>query len=91
MLKSKNWTPEQIETFVTMWKEGYYTKDIAKELGKTHASVKMFSQRHRETLGLEQRLDVTKRPRSRRAGFDREWYGPVPFGHWALTKPWRQL
>lgn len=89
MKKFKNWETEQVETFVQMWNENYYVKDIAEALGKTHESVKMFAQRNKESLGLKPKINFKAPAKSFRPEWDREWYGAVPFGHWTITKPWR--
>lgn len=90
MTKQISWDKNEIDVLIEMRNSGESMKEIAKTLGRSHNSVKMYVQRHAEKLGLKPYLDFKARAKSQRPEFDREWYGPVPFGHWALTKPWRK-
>lgn len=42
-------------------------------------TIRTFVSRNREKLNIERRGY---------RGFDREWYGYVPRGHWMMCKPW---
>ena len=86
----ESWTDDDVNKLVELWNEGVVVKKIADEIGKTHNSTKMYIQRHRDKLGLAKREFVrVKRAKSQDPEFDRKWYGPVPLGHWMITKPWR--
>jgi len=79
------WTEYEVETLVRLWNDGLSRKQIAEELDKSFASVKMYLQRHKDELSLAPRLSKA-RPTSGR--IDKEWYGVIPLGHWSITKPW---
>jgi len=79
------WTEYEVETLVKLWNDGLSRKQIAEELDKSFASVKMYLQRHKDELSLAPRLSKA-RPTSGR--IDKEWYGVIPLGHWSITKPW---
>jgi IS30 family transposase len=84
------WKQEDIDTLVELRNSGKSMKYISEVLGKTHNSVKMYVQRHKDELGLKPYIDFKARAKSQNPEFDRQWYGSVPFGHWAMTKPWRK-
>ena len=54
-------------------------EDMAKILNIHPNTIRVFVSRNREKLGIERRGYK---------GFDREWYGNVPRGHWSICKPW---
>ena len=84
------WTQEQIDSLVEMWNEGISVREIAKDLDKSDASIKMYVQRYRDKLGLARREFIrVERAKAQDPEFDRKWYGTVPCGHWTITKPWR--
>ena len=84
-----HWDDEDVEQLTHMWEAGDSVKNIAEKLGKTSASIKMYIQRNRRHLGLSKREFVrVHRAKSQDPEFDRKWYGPVPCGHWLVTKPW---
>lgn len=85
---NNDWTHEERDLLVTLWTDGYSTKQIAEELDKTFGSVKMYLQRHRKELGLKPRTGSQERKTSFRPEFDKAWHGVIPLGHWLITKPW---
>ena len=85
-----SWKQEEIDKLVELRNSGVSMPKIAEELGKTHSSVKMYVQRNGKALGLRPASDFKARAKSQTRAFDKEWYGSVPFGHWLITKPWRQ-
>jgi hypothetical protein len=42
-------------------------------------TIRAFVSRNREHLQMEKRCNV---------GFEKDWYGYVPLGHWTICKPW---
>lgn len=84
------WKQEEIDKLVELRNSGVSMPKIAEELGKTHSSVKMYVQRNGKALGLRPASDFKAPAKSQTPTFDKEWYGSVPFGHWLITKPWRQ-
>jgi len=84
----KTWDQADIDTLVELHNSGVSVITIAKELNKSHSSVKMYLQRHKHELGLKPRIDFNAPAKSCRPQWDKEWYGRVPFGHWTITKPW---
>ena len=93
-MTSQAWHEEEIEILVDMWKKGFTTKQIAHELGRTQIQVKSFASRRRDEFGLEprtqfsQRRDAQDKKSEYDKWLDKMWKGPVPFGHWTITKPW---
>jgi len=81
----KQWTDEDVNTFVTMYNDGATIQQIANSLDTSRNAVKMFAQRHRKRLGLARRIDRKQPPKS---PIDKQWHGCVPFGHWTITKQW---
>ena len=88
---STKWDKADIDTLVRMRNDGSSVPQIAKELDKTHSSVKMFISRHGKSLGLRPRIDFKAPAKSCRPQFDKDWYGSGPLGHWLITKPWRKV
>lgn len=82
----KQWTDDDVNTFVTMHEDGATIQQIADSIGTSRNAVKMFAQRHRQRLGLSSRIDRKQPPKS---AIDKQWLGCVPFGHWTITKKWR--
>jgi hypothetical protein len=82
------WSEEDQETLVKLWKEGVTVLNIAKKLKRKRAAVTMYITRHGKRLGLEKRADYNVNFKPRRENFDIAWEGPIPCGHWMITKPW---
>jgi hypothetical protein len=53
--------------------------DMSKILNIHPNTIRVFVSRNRDKLGIERRGY---------RGFDREWHGVIPRGHWAVCKPW---
>lgn len=81
----KKFTDKQLETFVTMWHEGYTAQEIANALGGSINSIRQFACRYRKKYKLETRAGGYVNPRK---PFDKLWHGVIPCGHWMITKPW---
>ena len=85
---NKAWHKDTEADLIALWKQGVEVKDIAAMLGKSRDSVRMYASRHRERLGLDVRTGAENKSRKMMSELDRQWQGPVPFGHWSITKPW---
>jgi len=88
MANRNGWGDALEATFVNLWEQGYQYKQISEVLGKSVASIRNYASRHRDRLGLEIRTGWENRPDNVMTELDHEWRGPVPFGHWLITKPW---
>jgi hypothetical protein len=90
-MRPSTWTKEEVDTLVQMWKDGVPSGTIAKTLNRRRSAISQYLCRHREKLGLEKRMEpVGGRPKKKNVGFEASWHGPVPCGHWMITKPWRK-
>ena len=93
MVFDRQWSDEQVDTCVDMWREGHSSVEIGDSIGKDKSHVRMFIYRNREKYDLEKRntgrwdSDQKRIPVSE---FDKQWHGSVPLGHWMITKPWRK-
>ena len=87
------WTEEEINTLVRCFKEGMNNAEIAQEVGRPENGVKNILRTRRKQLGLPKR-PKTSYSRKRKSedippsAFDIAYHGPVPCGHWLVTKPW---
>ena len=81
------WTEKDVNTLVKMWKEGVSSNKIAAYLKRRPSAITQYVCRHREKLGLEKRANAFG-GRPRQGGFEKQWHGVVPLGHWMITKPW---
>ena len=91
MITNTTWDQKDIDKLIDLYNSGVPVAKIAEELDRSHSSVKMYVQRHKQALGLIPRINFKEPAKSYRPQFDREWYGSVPFGHWTITKPWRKV
>ena len=82
------WNTARQEKLVYLWEQDIPAEQIGKELGVTKRSVQRYVAKNRDRLGLQPRYGRLPAGRPHNT-FEKEWYGPVPFGHWALTKPWK--
>jgi len=90
-MASNLWNESEIELLVDLWGKGFTTKQVAHELGRTSAQVRVYVSRHREELNLERRSEyfrVMTPTSSVITEFEKEWQGSVPYLHWSITKPW---
>jgi hypothetical protein len=91
MVFDRQWSDEQVDTCVDMWRDGYSAVEIANEIGKNQNNVRMFIYRNRKKYDLEKRHNGgwdNSRIRIPVSDFEKQWYGSVPLGHWTITKPW---
>lgn len=90
-MRPTTWTKEEVDTLVQMWKDGVSSGTIATTLNRRRSAISQYLCRHREKLGLEKRMEpVGGRPKKKTGSFEEAWHGPVPCGHWMITKPWRK-
>lgn len=92
------WTPEEIEELVKLYLDGVPLEDLAEQVGKSYASTKAkitsLRKGGRDLPYRDQKLIQAKRRKTLATGekrvtpFDKEYQGPVPFGHWLITKAW---
>ena len=85
MAFKKQYTEKDIETLVQMWGDGYTATEVGNAIGKSMASVRQFIHRNRKKYDLEVKEGGRYVPRKT---FEKQWSGPVIFGHWMITKPW---
>ena len=91
MAKHDKWTNSEIDTLVSMWNADCPSVDIANALNRKRSAISMFVSRHAKELGIKQRMHLCygSRPKSPKiVPFEKQWAGPVPCGHWMITKPW---
>ena len=86
MAFKKQYGPKDINTVIRLWDEGYSAAEIGNVIGKTKYSVCQFMHRNRDKYGFERREGGRHHSI---VGFEKEWHGVVPCGHWMITKPWR--
>ena len=95
------WTKERQAKLVELYLDGLPIKKIAAEINKTYPATRRYIENHRVRLRLPLRDAIAcavqgqrdareDRLFSRGRSFEEQWTGPVPFGHWTITKPWRQ-
>lgn len=99
MSAHNQWPQEKVDTLLKLYREELPLKEMAVRMGISYASVKamLTCLRYR---GYDIPLRDQKRAQARRrqtllsgervvTEFDRQYQGPVPCGHWMITKPWR--
>lgn len=92
------WTPEDIEELIKLYLEGIPLEALAERVGKSYASTKAkITSLRKSGVDLpyrDQKLIQSTRRKTLNLGekkvtpFDKEYAGPVPFGHWLITKAW---
>ena len=88
------WTQKEIDTAIELYKENKTNFEIGSAIGKTQYAVKTKLGKLRKQFDLPPRIqsilnEAYKRRPNDPSPFDKEWHGPVPCGHWMITKPWR--
>lgn len=83
-----SWSSEDIQVLRKMVAKGFTSKEIGDALGRKPEAIRQYIHKNANHLQLEL---PPLRGRGDRCvkQFDREWYGAVPYLHWAMTKPWR--
>lgn len=66
----------KIKVFVA---EGMTYEKMGEVVGIHPKTIRAFVSRNRDSLNIDRRGH---------RGFDKEWYGFVPLGHWTVCKPW---
>ncbi len=72
-------TKEVVSRLVKLERDGLNYEEIAKELKIKPNTIRGFIGRHRDELNIA---------RKGHRGFEADWYGAVPFGHWTICKRW---
>jgi len=101
MTAYNQWPQEKVDRLIKLYLDEIPLKQIAVEMGISYGSTKamLTALRHR---GYDIPLRDQKRAQARRRAtlksgqrvvtdFDLEYHGPVPCGHWMITKPWRKV
>ena len=87
------WDRDKEAYLIKEWNKGTKLDDIARTFNITRRSIQRHIANNRDRLQLSPRKGGKPRTGNRTKAykneFDRAWYGCVPFGHWALCKPWR--
>ena len=99
MNRANQWPQEKVDELIRLYLEEVPLKEMAERMNITYGATKamLTALRHR---GYDIPLRDQKRAQQRRrqtllsgervvTAFDKEYQGPVPFGHWMITKPWR--
>jgi hypothetical protein len=94
------WTQEKVDELIKLYKEGLTFEEISLKIGISYDSTKAKLTALRKSgvdlpyrdpkVLAKKRLETIAKGGKAPSEFDREWHGPVPFGHWMITKPWRK-
>ena len=98
MAANKQYSDKQVKTLIEMWEAGNTTAEIGKAIGKKKHSVAQYIHRNRSKYNLEKRDPIRYGYEKKHSStgfvnsptFDEHWKGPVPLGHWMITKPWKK-
>lgn len=92
MSNRRPWSQERIEKLVSLYRQGVTLDKMAEELDTPITTIKSRISSVREEYNLPYRdpKQVKRKPRSRttETRFDKDFSGPIPCGHWLITKPW---
>lgn len=97
MNTNKRWHDSEIQEVIELWKDGVTIFEIANQLDRTEDQVRMWMFRNRDKYGLSPRQNIFVKKKQEsdskvsdyESEFEKEWKGPIPFGHWSITKPWK--
>ena len=81
--KKAYYTQDEIDMIRKMRAKGATLTQISDKVGKTYGSICNFIQQHGHRHGIEVAVKV-----QHKGGFDKEWHGVIPCGHWMITRPW---
>jgi len=86
------WPQEEIDTLIKLYREGVTYENIAHRLGKGMSSVKVKLGQLRKQYDLPYRDPKQLKPKRAHGTvvtpFDKAFSGPIPCGHWMITKKW---
>ena len=82
---SHNWSDWEISTLRQLRRKGVPMDDIAAKLNRKTHCVADWLRRYAD----EYCIPICRRPPIDKAQFEKDWYGPVPYLHWTITKPWK--
>jgi len=81
--KKTYYSQDDIDLIRRMRAKGATLTQISDKVGKTYGSICNFIQQQGHLHGIEVAVKV-----KHKGGFDKEWHGVIPCGHWMITKPW---
>lgn len=94
MPKRTLWTKERVEKLVSLYREGVTLDKMSEILDTPITTVKSRIRIVREEYALPYRdpkqVHRKARPRTVLTEHDILFSGPIPCGHWMITKPWGQ-
>ena len=90
-----HWSQEDIDTLIRLYREGVTYENISHKLGKPMSTTKVKLSQLRKQYDLPYRDPKQLKPKRARGTvetpFDKAFSGPIPCGHWMITKPWRKV
>tara|TARA_R100000773_G_scaffold21550_1_gene19124 strand:- start:19707 stop:19997 length:291 start_codon:yes stop_codon:yes gene_type:complete len=93
-MKSTRWPQARIDKLVALYRDGVILDDIAEALDTPVTTIKSRIRVIREEYNLPYRdpkeVQRKARPRNTVTSYDKRWSGPIPRGHWMITKPWKK-
>lgn len=92
-MRPTTWTKKDVDTLCTLWKEGVSSNKIAVVLKRRRSAITQYLCRNRDKLGLKKRAErIGGRPKKDpKDNFEERFKGPIPRGHWMITKPWKKV
>ena len=94
-MASEKWPQERIDTLVTLYKQGVTLDNMSEQMATPVTTIKSKLRAIRDEYNLPYRdpkqIKRKARPRTVLTEFDIMFSGPIPCGHWMITKPWRKV
>lgn len=72
-------TRDVVRKILHFYEDGMTYEKMGEIVNIHPKTIRAFVSRNREHLQMEKRCNV---------GFEKDWYGHVPLGHWTICKPW---
>ena len=92
------WSQESLDKLVKLYLQGVKIEDLAVQIGKSYDCAKaMLSALRKKGVNLpyrDRKIYLSKKIQNKNrqgpveTAFDKLYHGPVPCGHWMITKPW---
>lgn len=93
-MASKKWPQARIDKLVDLYKQGITLDNMSEMMDTPITTIKSKIRDIREeyNLGYRDPKQVKRkaRPRTVLTEYDIAFSGPIPCGHWMITKPWGQ-
>lgn len=86
----ETWNEQDLMTLRRMLADKKTSVEIGEAVNRNPTTVRQFIRNNAEKLSLDVPM-IQGRYRYNPKEFDKQWYGAVPFGHWALTKLWSKV